>query len=77
MPYLEFRGNSVPLILMKITMGFSRVSVGETGLLLRSEVKVGVPFESKQRNWHSSANEMCNTGIFSSCGTKLWVPLEL
>ena len=40
--------------LVAVNMGFSGVSIGETGLLLRCEVKVRILLESKQGNWPSS-----------------------
>ena len=74
--------------LVAVNMGFSGVSIGETGLLLRCEVKVRILLESKQGNWPSSRDKGGgNMGILSSCagilgfllsyGRYLGEPLEL
>ena len=44
------------------TVGFSPVSIGETGLLLRCQGKVGIPLWSKQGIWGSSGDEVRNMG---------------
>ena len=49
----------------------SRVSIGETGLFLSQEGKVGIPLESKQGNRPPSLDEVGNTGPFLSCGHNL------
>ena len=51
--------------------------MGETGLLLKWEGKVGIPLELKEGNQPLSGDEVGNTGLFLSCGGKLEVPLEL
>ena len=47
---------------------------GETGLLLRGDSNIGIPFLTKQRNRHSCQVEEGKTGLFLSCGVKLGVP---
>ena len=47
---------------------------GETGLLLRGDGNIGIPFPTKQRNRHSCQVEEGKTGLLS-CGVKLGVPL--
>ena len=75
-PDLEWREDSVPFDLWKELRAFSRVSIGETDLLLRFDGKIGIPLKSKQENRPSSQDEVGNMGFFSSCGGKLGVPLK-
>ena len=56
--------------------GSSGASVGETGLLLNCEGKVGIPLESKQENLPSSPDEVRNAGLFSGFGWNLGAPLK-
>ena len=49
---------------------------GETGLLLRCDGNVGIPFHTKQGNRLSSQDEEGKMGLFFSCGGKLGIPLE-
>ena len=48
----------------------------ETGLLLRGNGDIGIPFQTKQGNRPSSRVEEGKTGLFLSCGGKLSIPLE-
>ena len=48
----------------------------ETGLLLRGDGDIGIPFQTKQGNRPSSRVEEGKTGLFLSCGGKLSIPLE-
>ena len=48
----------------------------ENGLLLWSDGDVGIPFQTKQGNRHSSPVEEGKTGLFLSSGEKLSIPLE-
>ena len=57
-------------------LGFLSSSIGEKGLLLSCEGKVGIALVMKQGNQPSSHDEVGNTGLFSSCGRKLVVLLE-
>ena len=43
---------------------------------MRCEQKVRIPLESKQWNRPSSRDEVENTGLLSSCGGKLRIPLK-
>ena len=45
-------------------------------LLLRCDGNVGIPFDMKQGNRHSSQDEEGKAGLFFSCGGKLGIPLE-
>ena len=49
---------------------------GETGLLLRCDRIIGIPFQTKQGNGNSSRDAEGKTGLFLSCGWKHRVPLE-
>ena len=46
----------------------------ETGLLLRGNGEVGIPFQTKQGNRPSSRLEEGKTGLLLSCGEKLIIP---
>ena len=49
---------------------------GETGLLLRGDGNVRIPFPTKQGNRPSPRVEEGENRLFLSCGVKLGVPLE-
>ena len=49
---------------------------GETDLLLRCDVNVGIPLLMKQGNGHSSRDEEGKAGLYLSCGGKFSVPLQ-
>ena len=48
---------------------------GETGLLLKCDFNVGIPFQTKQGNGPSCRDEEGKPGLFLNCGGKLGVPL--
>ena len=57
--------------------GTSPVASGKSSLLLSCKAERRIALESLQGKWASSRIEGGTPWCFSSCGSKLWVPLEL
>ena len=57
--------------------GTSPVASGKSSLLLSCKAERRIALESLQGKWASSHIEGGTSWCFSSCGGKLWVPLEL